>query len=235
MSIRSTHCLTCGPSSPRAKATRRPWKPEMPEAGSTVKVRTFSGVLGGDLLDVHAALGRADEGDARGDAVDEQREVELARDVGAVLDVDAVDLLAGGAGLLGDEGAAQHLPGLVGGVLDRLGHADAALVAGRGFLELPLPRPPAWIWALTTQMGPSISLAAVLASSAFSTTRPSETGAPYSAGAAWPGIRECSSPPSLAVAGRVDQPRAGLGLGYARSAACKRIAQGISLRGKRAL
>ena len=136
--MRSTHCLTCWPSSPRAKATRRPWKPEMPEAGSTVKVRTFSGVLCGDLLDVHAALGRADEGDARGDAVDEQREVELAGDVGAVLDVDAVDRLAGGAGLLGDEGAAEHLLGLVGGVGDRLGDADAALVAGGGLLELAL-------------------------------------------------------------------------------------------------
>ena len=47
-------------------------------------------------------------------------------------------------------------------------------------LKRPLPRPPAWICALTTQIGPSSSPAAVLASSAFSTTRPSETGTPYS-------------------------------------------------------
>ena len=47
-------------------------------------------------------------------------------------------------------------------------------------LNLPLPRPPAWICALTTQIGPSSSPAAAFASSALSTTRPSDTGAPYS-------------------------------------------------------
>jgi hypothetical protein len=49
----------------------------------------------GDLLDVHAAFGGGDEGDAAGLPVDEEREVKLARDVRAVFDVDAVDLLAG--------------------------------------------------------------------------------------------------------------------------------------------
>jgi hypothetical protein len=46
----------------------------MPVAGSTVKVRIFSGVLCRDLLDVHAALGRADEGDAA-----ESRSISSAR------------------------------------------------------------------------------------------------------------------------------------------------------------
>jgi hypothetical protein len=66
-----------------------------PVAGSTVKVTIFSGVSWATCLDVHAAFGRDDEGDAAGGAVDEHREVELLLDVRAVLDVEAVDLLAG--------------------------------------------------------------------------------------------------------------------------------------------
>src|ERR1019366_3396327 len=48
----------------------------------------------GHLLDVHAAFGRHHEGDARGFAIDQGREVELAVDQRAVLDVEPVDLLA---------------------------------------------------------------------------------------------------------------------------------------------
>lgn len=83
-----------------------------------------------DVLDVDAAFGRDDEGDARGLAVDQDREVELLVDVGAVLDVEAVDLLAGGAGLDRHEGGAEHLLGEFGDLRGRLGDADAALVAG---------------------------------------------------------------------------------------------------------
>ena len=52
-----------------------------------------------------------------GRAVDQEREIELAVDVGAVLDVEAVDLLAGRAGLLGD----QRVPSISLGVGDDLG------------------------------------------------------------------------------------------------------------------
>ena len=48
----------------------------------------------GDLLDVHAALGRGDDGDAAALAVDQQSEVEFLGDVDAVGDVEPVDLLA---------------------------------------------------------------------------------------------------------------------------------------------
>ncbi|GAB1395636.1 hypothetical protein MASR1M65_04130 [Saprospiraceae bacterium] len=92
----------------------------------------------GHVLDVHAAFGRADDGDAAGFPVDQQREVKLARDVAAVLDVDAVDLLARRAGLHGDKGAAQHLAGEFGGFLHRFRQAHAALLARFGLLELAL-------------------------------------------------------------------------------------------------
>jgi hypothetical protein len=50
----------------------------------------------GDRLDVHAALGRGDDRDAAGLAVDQQREIEFLGDVDAVGDVEPLDLLAGG-------------------------------------------------------------------------------------------------------------------------------------------
>ena len=92
----------------------------------------------GNALDVHAALGRDDEGDAPDRAVDQDRQIEFAVDVGAVFDVEAVDLLAGRAGLLGDQRVAEHLAG----VGDDLGHrprqADATLGVGAKFLEAAL-------------------------------------------------------------------------------------------------
>jgi hypothetical protein len=67
---------------------------------------------GGDLLDVHAALARGHDGDPAGRPVDQHAEVELARDVATVLDVQALDLLAARAGLLGDQHVAEHLAGV---------------------------------------------------------------------------------------------------------------------------
>ena len=81
----------------------------------------------GDRLDVHAALGRDDEGDAADRAVDQDRQIELAVDVGAVLDIEAVDLLAGRAGLLGDQRVAEHLLGVGDDFVDRLRQPHAAL------------------------------------------------------------------------------------------------------------
>ncbi|KIU01188.1 hypothetical protein QU38_02495, partial [Staphylococcus aureus] len=63
------------------------------EAGRRIDVEGMD-LLGSrmrDFLDVHAALGRDDEGDAAGHAVDEERQVEFLGDVGAVGDVEAVD------------------------------------------------------------------------------------------------------------------------------------------------
>ena len=50
--------------------------------------------LGGDLLDVHAAGLGGDEGDAAVGAVDEHRQVELALDLRAVLDIETRDRAA---------------------------------------------------------------------------------------------------------------------------------------------
>ena len=84
-----------------------------------------------DRLDVHAALGRDDEGDAADRAIDQDRQIELALDVGAVLDVEPVDLLAGRAGLLGDQRVAEHLLGVGDHFGHRLRQPHAALGVGR--------------------------------------------------------------------------------------------------------
>ena len=90
------------------------------------------------LLDVHAAFGGDDEGDARGGAVDQRRQIELAADVAAVLDEQALDGAAGRPGLDRHQRLAQHLLGDGLHLVDGLGESHAALVAGVGLLELAL-------------------------------------------------------------------------------------------------
>src|SRR3546814_8178302 len=87
-----------------------------------------SDVCSSDLL--HAALGGGHQGHPAGRPVDEHAEVELARDVAAFLDVEALDLLAGRAGLLGHQHVAQHRTGVGLHLLDRLHDAHAALAVG---------------------------------------------------------------------------------------------------------
>ena len=93
----------------------------------------------GDLLDVHAALGRGHEGDAARVAVDDHAEVELARDVEALLDVEAAHLLPLGAGLVRDELHAEdllgELPRLRGAALRDL---HAAALAATACVDLRL-------------------------------------------------------------------------------------------------
>jgi hypothetical protein len=91
-----------------------------------------------DFLDVHAALGRDDECDTAGGAIDEQREVEFLGNVGAVGDVEAVDLLAGITRLDRHQRVAEHVGGVRADLVEREGEADAALRIRAEFLELAL-------------------------------------------------------------------------------------------------
>ena len=119
------------------------------------------GWLGCDLLDLDAALGGQHEQRLLGTAVERDREVVLARDLGCLLDpetahdvsvdVEAEDLAASSLGLAGILSASLTPPAL--------------------------PRPPVSTCALTTT-GPPISSAAARASAGVSATRPWETGMP---------------------------------------------------------
>ena len=83
----------------------------------------------GDGLDVHAALGGGDDHGLGGRAVEEDGEIVFLLNVARDGEVDRLDLAAGGAGLRGDEGVAEHLSRDVLGVGLGLAEFDAALVA----------------------------------------------------------------------------------------------------------
>jgi len=91
-----------------------------------------------DFLDIHAAFGRDDEGDAAGRTIDEEREVEFLGDVGAVGDVEAVDLLAGLTRLDRHQRVAEHVGGVRADLVEREGEANTALRIRAEFLELAL-------------------------------------------------------------------------------------------------
>jgi hypothetical protein len=96
-----------------------------------------------NFLDVHAAFGGGHHGDLLGGAVGQRGDV-VFFDVGAFLDQQVTHLLAFRAGLVGDQLHAEDLPAYW-----RTSSSDLATLT-----PPPLPRPPAWIWALTTQTLP---------------------------------------------------------------------------------
>ncbi len=92
----------------------------------------------GDFLNIHAAFGRYDERDPAAGAIDQQGKVEFLVDVGAVGDVEAVDLLARVAGLDRHQRVAQHVGRVRLDLIQIEGEANAALGFGGQFLELAL-------------------------------------------------------------------------------------------------
>ena len=96
--------------------------------------------MGGHFLDVHAAFARGHQGDALRLAVHHHAEVELLPDVGALLDQQPLHHAA-------LRGRSDGVPG----ACRAAGRRAAALRAidRATFTPPPLPRPPAWICALT--------------------------------------------------------------------------------------
>ena len=93
------------------------------------------------FLDVHAAFGGDDEGDAAGGAVHQRREIKFALDGRAVFDIEALDQAARRAGLMGDQGHAQDALGFLLHVLDGFDHLDAAALAAAAGMDLRLHHP----------------------------------------------------------------------------------------------
>src|SRR5688572_4920774 len=98
-------------------------------------------MVGGDLLDLNAAFGRGHDGDARGSAVNQHAEIELAPDVAAALHIDALHQLALGAGLVGDKGHADHALDILAHLVQRLRDLDAAALAAPAGVDLRLHDP----------------------------------------------------------------------------------------------
>ena len=93
------------------------------------------------FLDVHAAFGGDDEGDAAGGAVDQRGEIKLALDRRAVLDIKPLDQAAMRAGLVRDQRHAQHALGFFLHILDGFDHLDAAALAAAAGMDLRLHHP----------------------------------------------------------------------------------------------
>ncbi len=96
------------------------------------------GGFGGDFFDFHAAGLRGHEDEAGGGAVEDDAEVELALDLAGFFDEEALNFLAGGAGLMGDQLHAEDGLGLFGCVVEGLGYFDAAALAAAAGVDLGL-------------------------------------------------------------------------------------------------
>ena len=95
----------------------------------------------GHLLDLDAAFGRAHQGHPAGFAVDQQPEIELASDVAAFLDIDALDLAAGRSGLVGDEIMAEQGPRRGDDILLGADDFDSSGLAAAAGMDLSLDHP----------------------------------------------------------------------------------------------
>jgi hypothetical protein len=115
-------------------------------------------------LDVHAAFGRGDDRDAADRTVDQQREVELAFDVAAFLDISRFTVLPAGPVCLVTRSWPSMAWALAPTSSIDLQTRTPPLPLGSS-LKRPLPRPPAWICALTTTTGVPSLRATSMASS----------------------------------------------------------------------
>src|SRR5204863_1916385 len=93
------------------------------------------------LFDIHAALGRGNAGRAAAAPVDEHGEIDLAGDLGALFDIDALDLFALGPRLMGNQLHAEHGIGPRDDLLDRTADLDPARLAAAAGMDLGLHHP----------------------------------------------------------------------------------------------
>ena len=99
------------------------------------------GLFRGNLLDLHAAFPGGDDAYALLFPVEHVAEIEFAFDLVGRFDVDALDRLAVGVGLMGDETLAEHLFGCVAYLAVGPAQLDAAGLAARASMDLGLDRP----------------------------------------------------------------------------------------------
>jgi hypothetical protein len=94
--------------------------------------------LGGDLFNLHAAGLRGHEDKAAGGAIEHDAEIELAVNGCGLLDEQALDLLARGSGLMGDELHAENVLGVELGIFAGASDFDTAALAAAAGVNLRL-------------------------------------------------------------------------------------------------
>ncbi len=92
----------------------------------------------GDLFDFHAAFGRGHQNDPTRSAIDYQSDIELTRDVHALLDEKSIDLFALRPGLMRDQLHAEDFLRCFGRATRAFGHFDAAAFAATAGVNLRL-------------------------------------------------------------------------------------------------
>ncbi len=101
----------------------------------------ISGLIGGDLLDFHAALRACHQGHALRGAVDHHPHVQFLGDVGALFHEQTLHQAPLGAGLVGHQRHAENLRGELMHLFERLRHLDAAALAAASGMDLRLHDP----------------------------------------------------------------------------------------------
>ena len=71
-------------------------------------LQDFFGMVFRDFFNFHAPFSGGHDGQARGRAVHQQAQIQLARDIAAIFNINARHQLAGGAGLLRHQRLADH-------------------------------------------------------------------------------------------------------------------------------
>ena len=108
------------------------------DRGLDVLLENELGVLGGDLLDFHAARLRRHHQQLGLLAIEQHAQVELALDGQTFLDQQAAHHAPFRPRLVGDQRHAEHLPCQLAGLFHRLGDLDAAALAAAAGVDLRL-------------------------------------------------------------------------------------------------
>ena len=101
------------------------------------------GLLLGNLFDLHATFRRGNDHDALGGAVQHETQIDFAGEVDRRFNVDAVDALAFGAGLMRHQFAAEHVVRRILNFMLGVAQLDAARLATATCVDLGLDDPAA--------------------------------------------------------------------------------------------
>ena len=145
--------LAAAPLMPSFLQSLRTWNGFQADGRIKMFFENQFGRFFGDFFDFHAAFGADHQDWLGGGTVEHDAQIQFAGDVAAGFDKDLIDRFAFGAGLNRDQRLAQQPCGRLADLVGTSCQTTTPCWSGLS-LTVPLPRPPAWIWALTTAIWP---------------------------------------------------------------------------------